>query len=655
MIRVALALFWLAATTWAAPPNVVLITLDTVRADRMGFLGSQRGLTPNLDALARQSVVFTRAYSQVPLTTASHATILTGTYPQYHKVNDFQIPLAEDLPYAPQVFRGAGYSTAAFVASVVLDPRQQFARGFDRGFDKYDAGFKDWKPSLDRYQTRERRAGSVVSRAVAWLNTRPKGPFFLWVHLYDAHYPYDPPPPYKSKYASAPYDGEIAYVDAELARLFAALRARGLFDSSVVAVMADHGEALGDHGEDTHGIFLYDETIRVPLMIKLPGQASAGKSIENRVGLVDVAPTLLGAAGVAVPKEMQGLSLLGMMLPESAKGGSVSDAAATRAVYSESDYPRVAFGWSSLQALRSGKYLYVEAPHAELYDQSADPKAERNLYAASTGVASTLAGQLKEFEKKTTSSREIPKLNLDPVAQAKLAALGYVASGSNNTKGTAQGQRPDPKDKIEIGNQLHKANYLIESQRYQDAIPLLQRLSAKEPGMPLPFSQLATCLLATQKYAEAVPVLRKLVELNPEPPVPHFELAIALLSTDDIPGAVTELQSVVEKVPQWTSARLMLATAYFQTNHMREAVTECEIVLETAPELYEALILEGRALVASQHYEAALPKLAKAATLQPDMAEPHSLLAEAYEKLDKKAEADAELARAKRLEPRSPR
>src|SRR5271155_3815750 len=211
-------------------PNVILITLDTVRADRMGFLGSKRGLTPNLDALARQSAVFTHAYSQVPLTTASHATILTGTYPQFHKVDDFQVPLSKELPYAPDILRSSGYRTAAFVGSFVLDPEERFAHGFGRGFDTYDAGFTDWHAGLDRYHTNERRARDVVARALAWLNQHPKGPFFLWVHLYDAHHPYDPPQPYKTKYASAPYDGEIAYVDSAVGELLNQLRTRGLYD-----------------------------------------------------------------------------------------------------------------------------------------------------------------------------------------------------------------------------------------------------------------------------------------------------------------------------------------------------------------------------------------------------------------------------------------
>src|SRR6266568_1375613 len=304
----------------AAPGNIVLVTLDTTRADRMGFLGSKRGLTPNLDALARQSVVFTHAYSQVPLTTASHATILTGTYPQFHQVNDFGVPLAEDLPYAPYIFRGSGYHTAAFVGSLVLDPETRSAPGFERGFDTYDAGFHRRHTGEDRYQAIERRGGEVVGHTLAWLTEHKEGPFFVWVHLYDAHDPYDPPEPYKKRYASAPYDGEIAYVDSTVGRFLTQLRARGLYDGAVIAVMADHGEALGEHGESTHGIFLYDETIHVPLLFKLPGERSARKRIDSRVQLVDALPTILRAAGVAPPPEMQGRSLLAMLNPAAAAG-----------------------------------------------------------------------------------------------------------------------------------------------------------------------------------------------------------------------------------------------------------------------------------------------------------------------------------------------
>src|SRR5229473_2057537 len=246
------------------PPNVILITLDTTRADRMGFLGSKRGLTPNLDALARQAVVFTHAYSQVPLTTASHATILTGTYPQFHQVN-------------------------------------------------------------------ERRGGEVIGHTLEWLTTHYEGPFFVWVHLYDPHDPYDPPEPYKTKYAAAPYDGEIAYADAAVGKLLSWLRLRGLYDGALIAVMADHGEALGEHGETTHGIFLYDETIRVPLLFKLPRGRSAGKRIESRAGLVDVLPTILEAVGIAIPHDVQGESLLSMLKPTILKPATLKPAPAGQA------------------------------------------------------------------------------------------------------------------------------------------------------------------------------------------------------------------------------------------------------------------------------------------------------------------------------------
>src|SRR6202158_6117543 len=370
-------------------PNVILITLDTTRADRMGFLGSERGLTPNLDALARHSVVFTRAYSQVPLTTASHATILTGTYPQFHQVNDFGVPLAEDLPYAPYIFRGNGYHTAAFVGSLVLDPATRSAPGFERGFDTYDAGFHRRHQGEDRYQAIERRGGEVIGRTLEWLTTHHEGPFFIWVHLYDPHDPYDPPEPYKTKYAAAPYDGEIAYADAAVGKLLSWLRLRGLYDGTLIAVMADHGEALGDHGETTHGIFLYDETIRGPLLFKLPRERSAGKRIESRAGLVDVLPTILQEVGISIPHDVQGESLLSMLTPATLRPAAAGQGATAtskapetapgRPAYAESDYPHRTFGWSSLRALRTGKYLLVEAPRKALYDLPTDPTAEHNL------------------------------------------------------------------------------------------------------------------------------------------------------------------------------------------------------------------------------------------------------------------------------------
>src|SRR3984885_13717365 len=348
-------------------PNVILITLDTTRADRMGFLGSDRGLTPNLDVLAKHSVVFTRAYSQVPLTTPFHATLLTGTYPQFNRVEDLGTALEKDLPYLPDLLHQHGYQTAAFIGSEILS--LQLAPGFDRGFDLYDGHFRQRRPGLDRYQTIERRAEDVANRAMGWLSHHREGPFFIWLHFYDPHDPYDPPEPFKSHFSSAPYDGEIAYTDSVVGSLMEVLQRHGLFEDTVIAVAADHGEAFGEHGEERHGIFLYDETIHVPLLLKLPGERFGGKRVEERVALADVAPSLLDAVGLAVPSAMQGESVLPLLSVTSGAGKSSSAkkaSAAERPIYSETNYGDRTFGWADLRSWRDQRYLYVQAPKREL-------------------------------------------------------------------------------------------------------------------------------------------------------------------------------------------------------------------------------------------------------------------------------------------------
>jgi choline-sulfatase len=641
------------------PTNVILITLDTTRADRMGFLGSHRGLTPNLDALARQSVVFTHAYSQVPLTTASHATILTGTYPEFHQVNDFGVPLAEDLPYAPYIFRGSGYHTAAFVGSLVLDPEARSAPGFERGFDTYDAGFHRRRQGEDRYQAIERRGGEVIGRTLEWLTTHYEGPFFIWVHLYDAHDPYDPPEPYKSRYASAPYDGEIAYEDAAVGKFLSWLRLRGLYDGALIAVMADHGEALGEHGETTHGIFLYDETIRVPLLFKLPRERYAGKRIDSRAGLVDVLPTVLQAVGIAIPHDVQGESLLGMLKPATLRPAAAGAATATskapettpdRPAYAESDYPHRTFGWSSLRALRTGKYLFIEAPHKELYDQSADPKAEHNLSTTSVAVTNTLASQLDAFRQRTGTAKEAPKVSADPDLQERLNALGYVASdGSASAALGIKDTGADPKDKVEVVNLLHRAEMFKEDMHFAEAVPLLERVIALEPNLPITYLQLGTALSSLKEYEKAVPILRKAVEMRPDLTVPRYQLGSALFETGDFAAAALQFETAVARSPNWPEAHLSLATAYARAGRLTEAIPEYTKVIELRPNHYSAHLLLGRALALTGNPTAAVPNLVKAVELQPKSPEPHAFLADAYLQLGQQADADRERAEAQRM------
>jgi arylsulfatase A-like enzyme len=629
-------------------PSIVLITLDTTRADRMGFLGSERGLTPNLDALAKQSAVFTHAYAQVPLTTASHATILTGTYPQFHLVNDLVDPLVADLPSGPEILRAHGYRTAAFVGSIILNGKKPYAPGFDRGFDTYDSGFHNEGPGEDRYSTVQRRGEKVVAHALAWLAKHPKGPFFVWVHLYDAHAPYDPPEPYKSRYASAPYDGGIAYEDAVVGKLFRELKVRGLFNGAVIAVMADHGESLGAHGEDTHGIFLYDETIRVPLLIKLPQASGGGKRIENRVELTDILPTLLQEAGIAIPKEVQGESLLGLMKGEAEESKSAAEAWRHRPAYAQSVYPHTEYGWSALRSLRTEKYLYVQAPRRELYDQAADPNADHNLATSSPAVADTLAGQLETIRQKTSSQRETVKSALDPAAQAQLGALGYMASGKDVSGGTPLDQGADPKDKIEISNMIHQAEILQQDAHSDESIALLEQAIAKEPGLPL-YSKLGDWMMRKQEYQKAVPVLRKAMEMDRDSPITHLQLAKALMRTGDFEAAVPELEITEAKLPQLVDAHLLLQMAYIRTNRATDVIRECKIVLQFFPDHYPSYLILGRFLQLSGETNGAISNLKKAVALEPKAPDPHLILADVYDHLGRKADAARERAEAKRL------
>jgi arylsulfatase A-like enzyme/Tfp pilus assembly protein PilF len=628
----------------ATRPNIILITLDTTRADRVGFLNSASALTPHLDALARQSVVFPRTYSQVPITTASHATILTGTYPQYHQVNDFGVPLAKQLPYLPETLHERGYRTAAFVASVVLDPRTG-APGFDRGFDTYQAGFRARRPGDDRYQTLEWRGAEVVARAQAWLKKRPAGPVFVWVHLYDAHAPYEPPEPFRTRYAAQPYDGEIAYDDACVGDLLKELRAQGLYENSIIAVMADHGEAFGEHGERHHGVFLYDETIHVPLLIKLPGSRLAGQRIEQRVGLVDVAPTVLQLAGVAAPAGMQGLALL----PRAGKIEDGPAALAQRALYSETDYPQHAFGWSPLRATRSSKYFFVEAPKAELYDQAADPGAAHNLAESSKAVANTLRAQLDDFRQKTSSGSPSPQASLSPEQQQSLSALGYLVS-QREQRGGARGTAPDPKDKIEVANQLHDALLEVEDARYREAVPKLEQVLSADPEVSgVAYLALGTSLAWLRQYDQALPALRKAIAMKSDTVMAHYALALSLSASGDWPASVPEFEAAVARAPDWADMHFSLAAAYAKVGRDAEARRELEKTLALQPNHFRANLILGRMLTMSGDAAGGAARLEQAVHEEPGSPDAHLFLADAYDALGRPADAQRERETAGRL------
>ena len=623
-------------------PNIILITLDTTRADRMDFLGSGRDLTPNLDKLAKQGIVFTRAYSHVPLTTASHTTILTGTYPQFNHVNDFGVPLSPRLPYLPDLLHHQGYHTAAFVASLVLDPLDGTAPGFDRGFDFYDAGFRLRPRGADRYKTVERRGGEVVNHALAWLSQNHTSPFFVWVHLYDAHDPYDPPEPYKTRYKSQPYDGEIAYADSAVGKFLDTLREHNLYDGTLIAVMADHGESLGAHGENTHGVFLYDETLHVPLVVKLPANRNAGLRVDTRAQLIDVAPTLLQVAGVATPKEVQGESLL-KLLPSADKTQQAVD----RPAYAETDYSHRAFGWSSLRALRTGKYLYIASPDPELYNQETDPAELRNLASDSKAVAQTLGSQLDVFREET-SQTIVELAKPDPEQMKKLQSLGYVSSDETKiTKSEVGGI--DPKSKIEVSNLLHDAMLEVEDGQYTDAVPKLEQVLKDQPGMAIAETQLGLAQSRLKNYKEALPHLQQAVKLLPDVGMAHYELGLALFETGDWNAAAPEFEAAVARAPKWADAHFSLASVYARIDRVSEAMTELNTCLSISPDHYRANLLRGRILSLQGNPVAAVSNLQKAAQVQPDSREAHLFLADVYGQMGRVFDAERERGIAQKL------
>jgi len=640
-------------------PNIILITLDTTRADRMGFLGSERGLTPNLDALAKQSVVFTRAYAQVPLTTPSHAALLTGTYPQFNHIEDLGALLGADLPYLPDLLHRHGYHTAAFLGSYILDPAVT-APGFDRGFDLYDAHFHERKPGEDRYKSVERRAEDVANRALGWLSRHQQRPFFIWLHFYDAHDPYDPPEPFKTRFASAPYDGEIAYTDSIVGSFVEVLQRHGLYENSVIAIAADHGEAFGEHGEERHGMFLYDETIHVPLLLKLPAGRLGGTRVEERVALADVAPSLLEAAGVSVPATMQAQSLFPLIEAakvdatkmDAAEAADEKGKAPERPIYSETNYAHRAFGWSELHSWRTGKYLYVQAPKRELYDQSSDPEAVKNVAPASKAVADTLESQLDNFEQKTNRVRTGPT-RLDPTQAEKLRALGYLASDSAGTDRDKKAAI-DPKDKIEIANKFHRALVALEEDHYDEVIADLREVLRLEPDMASGYLELGRALVHVQQYQEAVPVLRTAAERNPDSGMAHYELGLALIKTGQWEASLPEMQAAVVCSPGSAQLHFYLGAVQLRLKHIPEATAEFDNSLKIEPDHFLANLKYGEMLFREGDLAGALPKLSRAAKADPKSAEAHAVLADAYQKLGQAENARRERAKAAELKAQTP-
>ncbi|MGB9106229.1 MAG: sulfatase-like hydrolase/transferase, partial [Terriglobales bacterium] len=491
-------------------PDVFLITIDTLRADHVGCYGYQQVQTPNLDGVAAEGVRFTEAFTVSPITNSSHASILTGDYPSTHGVRDFGSPLAAQHPTWAELLKQDGYHTAAFIGAVILDSTA-LAPGFDRGFDFYD-NFPAKTQSKSRWGRLERRGMDVAQRAEDWLRTHRSGPHFVWVHFYDPHDPYEPPPPYSEKYKTHLYDGEIAYADSALGHFLGFLRQQGWYDNALVIIVGDHGEGLGEHHEDTHGIFLYDATTHVPLLIKLPGGARAGQSISAQVRTTDLLPTVLDVVGVKAPAKFDGASLQPYLY-----GSQTAD----RPALSETDYP-LRFGWAPLRAVRATGFKYIEAPQPELYDLHADPGELHSVYAPRDAKVQELRAMVAT----------LPPLNTNPEGGAGPAEAAPGATAAANPL-----QLPDPKDKIEIQNLIHKADLAIEEGRAAEARAGLLQAVALDPSSAPALSELGQLEIKTGDFREAGAHLAQAVKLRPSDSNALYYLGMARGRTGDLAGA----------------------------------------------------------------------------------------------------------------------
>ena len=592
-------------------PPVLLITVDTLRWDRLGCYGSRNVRTPAMDSLAAQGARFQNALAQVPVTFPSHTVILTGTYPMYNGARHYTSPnLLPSIGLLPEAFRRQGYDTAAFVSAFVLNS----SWGLNRGFQVYDDHFGSQQSVMHNPEQVERRAGETVGRLLAWFEARAQRgaasrPFFVWLHLYDPHSPYDPPEPFHTQYAGRLYDGEVAYADSELARLFDYLRKNGLYDRTLVVLLADHGESLGEHGEDEHGFFIYNSTLHVPLIFKLPRGEGVPRVVHRLVGTIDVPPTILELLHLSDPlsRQFQGTSMASDILGK--------EAASARPVYSETYYPRDSLGWSELACLTTDRYKYIQAPHPELYDLTKDPQELRNLYSESGTLAGALREQLVDIQRRYSSTQTAAVgPPLPPEALEKLRSLGYLAYSAPDQPASA-GPLPDPKDRLKVYKSIQRARLLNSLGRSGEASALLATVSSEEPDLyVIPYLQAENFALA-HRWDDAERSYLACLKLNPTYEPAIMGLANLHLDKGDTAQAKPWLDLAIHRNPHNFTAYYALGVIERSEKNNQEAYGDFLKAVQENPNYAYAQQELGIVLVDLQRFQESLGPLSRAESL----------------------------------------
>jgi arylsulfatase A-like enzyme/Tfp pilus assembly protein PilF len=642
--------------------NLLVFTLDTTRADHLGCYGYKQVDTPNIDQLAKNGVLFKTAISQSPLTLPSHSSIFTGTYPLYHGVRDnggFYLE-PEHMTLA-EMLKKRGWNTSAFVGAFVLDSRWGLDQGFDYYYDNFDfAKYK--KVSLSTVQ---REGGEVIDAFFEWFEKNNQAKFFSWIHLYDPHTPYDPPEPYKSQYSHRRwglYDGEIAYVDNLIGKVLERLKQKNLLEETIIVIVGDHGESLGEHHENTHGFFIYDATVHVPLILKIPSSKLKGRIIESQVNCVDILPSILQVLGISVPKEVQGNSFLPAILGK--------DADIEQLAYSETYYPRYHYGWSELKSIRSSRYKFIHAPKPELYDLTQDPDEKSNIYDQKASEAKRYEKELKELEEKMSVEgiEEKNPQKMDQEAEEKLRALGYIGGFTSSAKLSKTKNLADPKDKIFLYIRIKMAEGYAANEDYDKALQEINPVIAEDPGImearqvraqiflrigrseeaiedcqealkidPEYESAILTLAHAyrlQEKYDDAIAGYDRLIQLNPRDARPHVNLGDIYLKLKDIDKATSHLQQAIEMDPEMSSrAHNLLGSAYLEKKKLEEAEQEITKALELRPRIPDAHYFLALLYEERQDFSRALEEYKKEIELHPAAYPAHYNLALLYGKM----------------------
>jgi arylsulfatase A-like enzyme/Tfp pilus assembly protein PilF len=598
--------------------NVILITIDTLRADYLSCYGKKAVSTPNIDALAARGVRFSQAIAQIPLTTPSHASILTGTYSQVHKIRDIGgFVLDNKVPTLATVASQAGFETAAIVGAAVLD--RHF--GLSNGFKSYFDDMKEEK-AIGRLPgvVAEIRAEIVTRHAIEWLEKQrqsgiggaPAKNFLVWVHYYDPHSPYDPPGSYRSRYAKDLYGGEVAYTDEHVGHLLKWLENHQLLDRTLVVLMSDHGESLGEHGEYTHGVFLYDSTIHIPLIVAGPGVPSS-QVLTQQVRSIDVMPTIADYLGISAGSQVQGVSLMPAILD----GKGVR----TNYSYMETLYPKSHLGWSELRGIRTDEWKLVVAPKSELYQMARDRSESFNVIHQYPADSERLEKKVWEIAGAPETLGKLEQQPLDEQTRQELQSLGYVSAGTQRELRIDM-SGPDPKDRVYVLGILEKAGDLMNHNRFREAIPLLQDMVHHDPTNPLLYQHLGLCFQQLGRYLKTVQLYQEAIRNRADTDQTHAELGEIYGRLGDRARAIESMEQAAKMNPRDLQNLNNLAAVYLEFGRFDDTERVLRAILvqndhhSAATNLFGILeIQRGHEDLARDYFERAIrynPELAQA-------------------------------------------